>query len=466
MTENKKSKSDLRNRFKKGIDKNVEKYVASIPFDWRLYKQDIAGSMAHAQMLASRGIITKKEVELIVKGLAAIQEEIEQGKFQFKVELEDIHMNIEARLFEKIGDVAGKLHTARSRNDQVALDLRLFVKEAIAETVGKLKAFQIALLDMAEANKSAIMPGYTHLQQAQPVLFAHHLLAYFEMFQRDVMRLQDCSKRTDILPLGSGALAGVGYPIDRDFVAKKLGFREVSRNSLDAVSDRDFVIEYEAVAAMAMMHISRLAEELVLWSSAEFGFVELDDAYATSSSIMPQKKNPDVAELARGKTGTVYGNLVGILTMMKGLPLSYNRDMQEDKEGLFDTVDKLITTLVVLTGLVKGLKVNADRMRQPMSGSYLLATDIADYLVGKGLPFREAHRVVGELVQYAVGKNRGFQELSLDEYRKFSPLFSKDVFNITIETSVAARNVVGGTAPKQVLAALAEARKIIGKNEK
>ncbi len=466
MTENKKSKSDLRNRFKKGIDKNVEKYVASIPFDWRLYKQDIAGSRAHAQMLASRGIITKKEVELIVKGLAAIQEEIEQGKFQFKVELEDIHMNIEARLFEKIGDVAGKLHTARSRNDQVALDLRLFVKEAIAETVGKLKAFQIALLDMAEANKSAIMPGYTHLQQAQPVLFAHHLLAYFEMFQRDVMRLQDCSKRTDILPLGSGALAGVGYPIDRDFVAKKLGFREVSRNSLDAVSDRDFVIEYEAVAAMAMMHISRLAEELVLWSSAEFGFVELDDAYATSSSIMPQKKNPDVAELARGKTGTVYGNLVGILTMMKGLPLSYNRDMQEDKEGLFDTVDKLITTLVVLTGLVKGLKVNADRMRQPMSGSYLLATDIADYLVGKGLPFREAHRVVGELVQYAVGKNRGFQELSLDEYRKFSPLFSKDVFNITIETSVAARNVVGGTAPKQVLAALAEARKIIGKNEK
>jgi argininosuccinate lyase len=460
-------KGHLRSRFQKGVDKRVEKYVASIPFDWRLYKQDIAGSMAHAQMLANQGLISKKDAELIIRGLVSIREEIEQGKLEFKLELEDIHMNIESRLFEKIGDVAGKLHTARSRNDQVALDLRLFVKEAIGETVSKLKHFQLALLDVAEANKSVIMPGYTHLQQAQPVLFAHHLLAYFEMLQRDVMRFQDCLKRTDVLPLGSGALAGVGYSIDRDFVAKKLEFSELSRNSLDAVSDRDFVIEYEAAASIAMMHVSRLAEEIVLWSSEEFSFVELDEAYATSSSIMPQKKNPDVVELARGKTGRVYGNLLGLLTVMKGLPLAYNRDMQEDKEGLFDTADKLLTTLEVFAGLIKTLKIDADRMRQVMSGSYLLATDVADYLVRKGLPFRQAHKIVGELVQYAIGKSKSFGELSLDEYRSFSPLFADDVYGITVDTSVAARNVIGGTAPEQVLASLSRARKLVGKiNEK
>jgi argininosuccinate lyase len=460
-------KGHLRSRFQKGVDKRVEKYVASIPFDWRLYKQDIAGSMAHAQMLANQGLISKKEADLIIRGLASIREEIEQGKLAFKLELEDIHMNVESRLFEKIGDVAGKLHTARSRNDQVALDLRLFVKEAIGETISKLKHFQLALLDVAEANKSVIMPGYTHLQQAQPVLFAHHLLAYFEMLQRDVMRFQDCLKRTDVLPLGSGALAGVGYSIDRDFVAKKLEFSELSRNSLDAVSDRDFVIEYEAAASIAMMHVSRLAEEIVLWSSEEFSFVELDEAYATSSSIMPQKKNPDVVELARGKTGRVYGNLLGLLTVMKGLPLAYNRDMQEDKEGLFDTADKLLTTLEVFAGLIKTLKIDADRMRQVMSGSYLLATDVADYLVRKGLPFRQAHKIVGELVQYAIGRSKSFQELSLDEYRSFSPLFADDVYGITVDTSVAARNVIGGTAPEQVLASLSRARKLVGKiNEK
>jgi argininosuccinate lyase len=460
-------KGHLRSRFQKGVDKRVEKYVASIPFDWRLYKQDIAGSMAHAQMLANQGLISKKDADLIIRGLASIREEIEQGKLAFKLELEDIHMNIESRLFEKIGDVAGKLHTARSRNDQVALDLRLFAKEAIGETISKLKHFQLALLDVAEANKSIIMPGYTHLQQAQPVLFAHHLLAYFEMLQRDVMRFQDCLKRTDVLPLGSGALAGVGYSIDRDFVAKKLEFSELSRNSLDAVSDRDFVIEYEAAASIAMMHVSRLAEEIVLWSSEEFSFVELDEAYATSSSIMPQKKNPDVVELARGKTGRVYGNLLGLLTVMKGLPLAYNRDMQEDKEGLFDTADKLLTTLEVFAGLIKTLKIDADRMRQVMSGSYLLATDVADYLVRKGLPFRQAHKIVGELVQYAIGKSKSFGELSLDEYRSFSPLFADDVYGITVDTSVAARNVIGGTAPEQVLAALSRARKLVGKiNEK
>ncbi len=463
MADKDKSKDRLRGRFKKGIDKDVEKYVASISLDWRLYEQDIAGSIAHARMLAKQGLISKKDAELIAKGLDSIRKEIEEGKFQFKVELEDIHMNIESRLFEKIGDVAGKLHTARSRNDQVALDMRLFVKEAIAETIGKIKGFQLALLDLAEANKSSIMPGYTHLQQAQPVLFAHHLLAYFEMLQRDITRFQDCLKRTDVMPLGSGALAGVGYSIDRDFVANQLGFSELSRNSLDAVSDRDFVIEYEAAAAITMMHISRLAEEMVLWSSEEFGFVELDDAYASSSSIMPQKKNPDVVELARGKTGTVYGNLLGILTMMKGLPLAYNRDMQEDKQGLFDTVDKLLATLEVFAGLIGTLKVDSNRMQQVMGDSYLLATDLADYLVKKGLPFREAHRIVGELVKHAASKGKSFQKLGLDEYRKFSPLFDKDVYGITTETSVSARNVVGGTAPKQVLAALSGARKLVGK---
>jgi argininosuccinate lyase len=467
MAKKDETKDRLRSRFQKGIDKAVEKYVASIPFDWRLYKQDIAGSLAHAQMLAKQGLISKKDAELIVSGLVAIRDEIEQGKLEFNHELEDIHMTIESRLFEKIGDVAGKLHTARSRNDQVALDLRLFVKEAISETVSALRDFQRALLGVAEANKTVIMPGYTHLQQAQPVLFAHHLLAYFEMLQRDVVRFQDCLKRTDVLPLGSGALAGVAYAVDRDFVAQKLGFSEISANSLDAVSDRDFVIEYEAAAAITMMHLSRLAEEMVLWSSAEFGFVELDEAYAASSSIMPQKKNPDVAELARGKTGRVYGNLLSLLTVMKGLPLAYNRDMQEDKEGLFDTVDTLLSTLGVFTGLIKTLKINAARMQQAMSGSYILATDLADYLVRNGLPFRQAHNVVGKLVRYAISKGKGFQELRLDEYRDFSPLFADDVHGITVETSVAARSVIGGTAPEQVVAALLRARKLVGKrNEK
>jgi len=436
------SKSHLRSRFNKGVDKAVEKY---------------------AQMLAKQGLISKKDAERIVSGLVAIRDEIEKGKLEFKPELEDIHMSIESRLFEKIGDVAGKLHTARSRNDQIALDMRLFTKEAILETVSGLRDIQRVLLDIAEANKAAIMPGYTHLQQAQPILFAHHLLAYFEMLQRDVVRFEDCLKRTDVLPLGSGALAGVAYPVDRNFVAKKLGFSDISANSLDAVSDRDFVIEYEAAAAMTMMHLSRLAEEMVLWSSAEFGFVELDEAYATSSSIMPQKKNPDVAELARGKTGRVYGNLMGLLTVMKGLPLAYNRDVQEDKEGLFDTVDTLLSTLEVFTGLIKTLKINSARMQQAMSGGYILATDLADYLTRKGLPFRQAHDIVGKLVRYAISKNKGFQEMSLDEYRGFSPLFTDDVYGITVKTSVEARNAAGGTAPKQVATALSRARKLVGK---
>jgi argininosuccinate lyase len=460
-----KGQSRLRSRFQKGIDKSIEKYVASINFDWRLYRQDIAGSIAHAQMLAKQGLISEREAELICSGLVSIRDEIEQGKLKFKLELEDIHMTVENRLFEKIGDVAGKLHTARSRNDQVALDLRLFVKEAISETISKLKGLQRALLDVAEANKTVIMPGYTHLQQAQPVLFAHHLLAYFEMLQRDITRFQNCLNRTDVLPLGSGALAGVAHPIDRDFVARKLGFNEISANSLDAVSDRDFVIEYEAAAAITMMHLSRLAEEIVLWSSAEFGFVELDEAYATSSSIMPQKKNPDVAELARGKTGRVYGNLISLLTAMKGLPLAYNRDMQEDKEGLFDTVDTLLSSLEVFAGLIKTLQINTTRMQNALSNSYILATDLADYLVRKGITFREAHGIVGKLVKYSIDKNKSFQELSLADYRKFSPLFSEDVYGITVETSVAARHAIGGTAPKQVAAALLRAKRLAGRED-
>jgi argininosuccinate lyase len=442
-------------------DKQARNYAASIPFDRRLYRQDIEGSIAHARMLAKQEIIAKSEAEAIIKGLNAVRREIERGKFQFRTELEDIHMNIEARLFEKIGDVAGKLHTARSRNDQMALDLRLFVKEEIGKTIDKIKALQAALVELAEANKDVIIPGYTHLQQAQPILLAHHLLAYFEMLQRDKKRFQDCLRRTDVLPLGSGALAGVPYPIDREFVARQLGFSKVSANSLDAVSDRDFIVEYEAAAAITMMHLSRLAEELILWSSSEFGFIEIDGAFTTGSSIMPQKKNPDVAELARGKTGRVYGHLVGMLTTMKSLPLAYNRDMQEDKEGLFDTVDTLQTSLEVFAGMVKTIKVNTECVSQAMKTDYILATDLADYLVKKGLPFRKAHGVVAKLSEYAMSKGKNFRELGRKEYRDFSPLFSGDVYEITLESSVAARDVVGGTSPQQVGKALKRARRLV-----
>ncbi|MGA8849790.1 MAG: argininosuccinate lyase [Dehalococcoidia bacterium] len=442
-------------------DKQARNYAASIPFDRRLYRQDIEGSIAHARMLAKQGIIAGSEAEKIIKGLNSIRKEIERGKFQFRIEFEDIHMNIEARLFEKIGDVAGKLHTARSRNDQMALDLRLFVKEEIGKTIDEIRALQAALVELAGANKDVIMPGYTHLQQAQPVLLAHHLLAYFEMFQRDKERFQDCLGRTDVLPLGSGALAGVPYPIDREFVARQLGFSKVSTNSLDAVSDRDFIVEYEAAAAITMMHLSRLAEELVLWSSSEFGFIAIGEAFTTGSSIMPQKKNPDVAELARGKTGRVYGHLMGILTTMKSLPLAYNRDMQEDKEGLFDTVDTLQASLEVFAGMVKTIKVNTERISQAMKTDYILATDLADYLVKKGMPFREAHGVVAKLSKYAMSKGKNFRELGRKEYRKFSQLFGGDVYKITLESSVAARNIVGGTSPQQVGKALRKAKRLI-----
>jgi len=454
--------SHIRGRFNKEADKSAARYTASIPFDRRLYRHDIAGSIAHATMLARQGIIPAEEARTITDGLTAIGEEIEQGKFQFKPELEDIHMNIEARLIEKVGEVGGKLHTARSRNDQVALDLRLFAKEAIAGTLLKLKEFQRALVTQAEANKDVIIPGYTHLQPAQPVLVAHHLLAYFEMLQRDVSRFTGCLERTDVMPLGSGALAGVAYDIDREFVARELGFKQVSRNSLDAVSDRDFVIEYEAAAALCLMHLSRLAEEIILWSSAEFDYIELDDAYATGSSIMPQKKNPDIAELGRGKTGRVYGHLIAMLTTMKGLPLAYNRDLQEDKEGLFDTVDTLLSTLEVFAGMVRTLKVKREGAEQAVKRGYILATDVADYLVKKGSSFRTAHDIVARLVAHAAEEGKSFAELSLDEYHQFSPLFTDDVYSITLESSLAARDVTGGTAPAQVALAIASARKMLG----
>lgn len=417
--------SQIRGRFKKAADKSVIRYTASIPFDWRLYPYDIAGSIAHARMLARQGIITSREADKIIKGLKSIQREIEKGEFEFKLEQEDIHMAIESRLIEVVGEVGGKLHTARSRNDQVALDMRLFARDAIASTIAGLKELQGALIGLAEANKDVIIPGYTHLQPAQPVLLAHHLLAYFEMLQRDVDRFSDCLNRTDVMPLGSGALAGVTYKIDRDFVAKELGFSQISQNSLDAVSDRDFVLEYEAAASIAMMHLSRLAEEIILWSSAEFNFIELDEAYATGSSIMPQKKNPDVAELARGKAGRVYGYLMALLTAMKALPLSYNKDMQEDKEGFFDSVDTMLATLDVFNGMIKTLRVKAENTRRTMETGYILATDLADYLVKKGEAFRTAHNVVARLVSYAIDKNKGFSELSLAEYKKFSPALSR-----------------------------------------
>jgi argininosuccinate lyase len=458
--------SNIRDRFKKEMDKKVESYQASIMFDRRLYVYDIYGSIAHASMLGKQGIITEQEAELITGGLKAIREEIDKGDFEFKKELEDIHLNIENRLFEKIGDVAGKLHTARSRNDQVALDMRLYTKGAVMLTIERLIELQSVVVDLADENKSVIIPGYTHLQRAQPILLAHYLLAYHDMLTRDIGRFQDMMKRVDVMPLGSGALAGVPYPIDREYVAKELGFAAISSNSIDAVSDRDFLLEYSAAAAIAMMHISRFAEEMIIWSSQEFGFVEMDDGYATGSSIMPQKKNPDVAELARGKTGRVYGNLFSLLTIMKSLPLAYNKDLQEDKEGFFDTVDTLLMTLEVTAGMIATLKVNADVTGIAADGPYILATDLADYLVGKGLPFRQAHGVLGKLVQYGLGKGKSLRELSLEEFKSFSDVFDKDVYDISVQTSIDSRDVPGGTASGRVSDALKKAKETLNGRKK
>jgi len=443
-------------RFSQDTDRLVLEYTASIPFDRRLYRQDIAGSIAHVRMLGQQGILAPEEAAAIETGLRQIRDEIERGEFPFRLDREDIHLNVESRLREILGEVAGKLHTARSRNDQVALDFRLFVRDAILQTVARLLALQKALLRLAEAHFGVILPGYTHLQRAQPILLSHHLLAYCEMFGRDVERFQDCYRRANISPLGAGALAGVPYPIDREAVARELGMDGITANSLDAVSDRDFAVEYAAAAALTMVHLSRLSEELILWSSEEFGFIELSDAYCTGSSIMPQKKNPDVPELARGKTGRVIGHLVALLAMLKAQPLAYNKDNQEDKEAIFDTADTLLSSLEVFAGLLDGLTIRRDRMEAAVSQGFLLATDLADYLVAKGLPFRDAHAVVGRMVRWCLDHHRTLASLTLNEYRQFSPLFAEDVKTISIQSSVASRDVPGGTAPKRVREALAK----------
>ena len=436
-------------------------YTVSIHYDRRLYRQDIAGSKAHAAMLAQQGIIGAEDAAAIAAGLDAVQAEIESGAFPWDASLEDIHMNIERRLTELIGPAGGRLHTGRSRNDQIALDLRLYTREVIAATLAALRGMQRALVDLAERYAGATMPGYTHLQRGQPVLFAHHLLAYFEMLERDAGRFRDCAARMDALPLGSGALAGVPYPIDRGAVAEALGFAAISANSMDAVSDRDFLAEYQAAAALTMMHLSRLSEEIVLWASREFDFVRLSDAFTTGSSIMPQKRNPDFAEIARGKTGRVYGNLMGILTVLKGLPLTYNRDLQEDKEGFFDTVDTLLATLGMFAPMLDGLTLNTARVAELAGESYMLATDVADYLVGKGVAFREAHGVMRQVCRHCEETGQSLGELPLTEYRGFSPHFDADVYGITAAASVAARDNPGGTAPRRVAEGLARAQSIL-----
>ena len=445
-------------RFSAPTDALVEAYSASIGFDRRLYREDIAGSIAHARMLAKQGIIEDADRDAIVEGLRAIEAEIEAGRFEFREDREDIHLNIEAALAERIGEPARRLHTARSRNDQVATDLRMFVRAACDEAAARLRALRGALIDLAEREAETVIPGYTHLQRAQPVLLAHHLLAYEEMFARDAERLRQARRRVNVLPLGSGALAGVGYPIDREFVARELGFEAVSANSLDAVSDRDFVVDVHAAAALAMTHLSRLSEEIVLWASAEFGLVRLDDAFSTGSSIMPQKRNPDVAELARGKSARVIGNLVQALTLLKGQPLAYNRDLQEDKESLFDTVDTLLASLAVVAAMLPSLRFDAERGRAAAVENFALATDLADQLVRNGVPFREAHEVIGALVARCEQEGRTFEDLTPDEFREAHPVFAEEPPALSLEAALAARSATGGTAPEAVARAREAAR--------
>jgi len=450
-------------RFSQGADPAAERFTGSLAFDRRLWRQDIAGSIAWARALARARLLTEAERDAIIKGLEAVRGELEAGTFPFRPELEDIHTNIERRLVELIGEVGGKLHTGRSRNDQIALDERMYLKEAVARTRDGVRAVQAALVARAGESTDAPMPGYTHLQRAQPIVLAHHLLAYVFMLERDRERLAGCAARADRLPLGAAALAGTAFPIDREALARDLGFAGVTSNSLDAVSDRDYVLEYLAAAAIAGMHLSRLSADLTLWATAEFGFVEFADAFATGSSIMPQKKNPDVAELVRGKSGRLYGNLVAVLTTMKGLPLAYNSDMQEDKEPLFDSVDTLDAVLGVLPPLLGSLTFRTDRMRVAAGEHYATATDLADYLVRKGLPFRQAHEIVGKAVRHALERAVGLEALSLETLRGFSPLIEADVRDaLTVEASLRARAVTGGTAPAAVAKALAEARALIG----
>ena len=447
-------------RFSEPTDAFVEAFTASVEFDKRMYRQDIEGSRAHARMLNKVGVLTGADCELILKGLDQVEQEIADGEFNWQVSREDVHMNIEARLTEIIGDAGKRLHTGRSRNDQVATDIRLYMREQIGYAIAEIRRLQEGMLVLAAKEADTIMPGFTHLQVAQPVTFGHHILAWFEMMQRDAARLKDCAVRMNVMPLGSAALAGTTYPIDRYYTAELLGFDDVSRNSLDGVSDRDFGIEFCAAAALIMTHLSRFSEELVLWSSAQFAFINLPDRFCTGSSIMPQKKNPDVPELVRGKTGRVNGHLVSLLTLMKSQPLAYNKDNQEDKEPLFDTIDTILGSLRAFADMIPAIEANRENMYQAAKKGFSTATDLADYLVRKGLPFRDAHEVVGKAVALGVAESKDLSEMSLQQLRQFSEIIAEDVFDVlTLEGSVAARNHIGGTAPQQVKQAISEARK-------
>ncbi|MBU2591675.1 MAG: argininosuccinate lyase [Nitrospinota bacterium] len=438
-------------RFNKATDCCVEEFTASINFDKRLYRYDIEGSIAHCNMLAHCGIIKQKESDKIIKGLKEILADIESGKFEFSVALEDIHMNIEKSLIERIGPEGGKLHTARSRNDQIALDMRLYLRHETDNVISLIELLQDAITAFARANFGIIMPGYTHMQMAQPVLISHHMLAYYDMLDRDMARFKELAKRVNVLPLGSAALAGTNYPIDRKYTAKLLNFPKVSTNSIDSVSDRDFVIEFLSAASITMMHLSRLSEEIIIWSSSEFNFIDIDETFCTGSSIMPQKKNPDVPELVRGKTGRVYGSLMSVLTTMKSLPLAYNKDLQEDKEQLFDTVDTIKGSLAIYASMIGHIKVNKERLAVVILGGYMTAVDMADYLAMKGLPFRDAHEITGSVVNYCIGKGRRLEELTLTELTKFSELFDEKIFDfIKVDNSVNNKNDIGSTSPLQV----------------
>ena len=438
-------------RFTKSTDSFTDHFHSSISFDQRMYKEDITGSMAHVDMLGKQGVIPVEDAKLIHKTLLEILDDIENGKVVFDEKAEDIHMNVETILISRIGDVGTKLHTGRSRNDQVALDIRMYVKEQITDIRKLMLELIEALNNIAEANINTIMPGYTHLQRAQPVTLAHHVLAYCEMFKRDIERLDDTYKRTNVMPLGSGALAGTTYPLDRSMVADTLGFAAITLDSMDGVSDRDFCVELLSTLSIIMMHLSRFCEEIILWSSHEFKFVELDDAYSTGSSIMPQKKNPDMAELIRGKTGRVYGNLMGMLTVMKGLPLAYNKDMQEDKEGVFDAIDTIKMCVPVFTNMIKTAVFKTDNMYNAAKGGFTNATDAADWLVKHGVPFRDAHAILGQLVLYCINNNTSLEDLSLDEFKAISPVFDETVYDaISVEKCVQARNIVGGPSPEYI----------------
>lgn len=438
-------------RFTKAEEKNALDFNASISYDCRMYREDIAGSIAHAKMLAAHGIISKEDQEKITKGLLSIKKEIDEGTFPFSVELEDIHMNIEKRLTEEIGDAGARLHTARSRNDQCALDLHMYMKRNIARLSEKLIAVLEALLAASKKYQDVILPGYTHMQRAQPVLFAHHMLAYFAMLERDFKRLEDCYDMCDMSPIGACALAGTTYPTHPEEEANDLHFASVYGNSLDAVSDRDYLLQFLSFASICAMHLSRLSEEFIYWSTSEFQFIELDDGYSTGSSIMPQKKNPDMCELIRGKTGRVYGHLIGLLTVMKGLPLAYDKDMQEDKEGVFDALDTLYFALDIYAGMISTMTVNGDHTRQILESDFSNATDMADYLAKKGLPFRQAHAVVGSAVHYCIEHHKVLLDLSMEEFRSMSPLFEEDIKEaLSIENCVKNRESYGGTGPKSV----------------